>query len=62
MIIYYVGHDAPFVNNYGVWKDEFDDLNLTHTLEHIWKNTECHFSVDKKVSKIISKLIGLYDT
>ena len=41
------GHDAPFVNNYGVWKDEFDALNLTHTLEHIWKNTDCHFAVDK---------------
>lgn len=28
-----VGRDAPFVNNYGVWLDEFKDLGLEDTLE-----------------------------
>ena len=27
-----VGRDSHFVNNYGVWLDEFDDLGLRHTL------------------------------
>lgn len=38
-----VGHDVPFVNNYGVWKDEFDELKLGHTLDQIWENASCYF-------------------
>ena len=28
-----VARDAPFVNNYGVWRDEFRDLGLEDTLD-----------------------------
>jgi lycopene epsilon-cyclase len=28
-----VGRDAPFVNNYGVWIDEFEALGLESTLD-----------------------------
>lgn len=28
-----VGRDVPFVNNYGVWLDEFEALGLVHTLD-----------------------------
>eukprot|EP01084_Bolivina_argentea_P176458 305365_1 len=31
-----VGPDAPFTNNYGVWYDEFEELGLAHTLEHVY--------------------------
>lgn len=28
-----IGRDVPFVNNYGVWLDEFEALGLKHTLD-----------------------------
>lgn len=31
-----VGPDAPFTNNYGVWYDEFEELGLAHTLDHVY--------------------------
>lgn len=37
------GRDQPFVNNYGVWTDEFKDLNLDHTLDARWEDAICHF-------------------
>ncbi len=37
------GRDAPFVNNYGVWEDEFTELGLAHTLEHTWPDAVCYF-------------------
>lgn len=44
-----VGHDAPFVNNYGVWLDEFQDLGLEKTLDHIWDDASCFFTEGKEV-------------
>ena len=38
-----VGHDAPFVNNYGVWLDEFKELGLEHTLDATWQDALCYF-------------------
>ena len=38
-----VGHDVPFVNNYGVWEDEFVELGLHHTLDKVWKKSSCYF-------------------
>lgn len=37
------GHDRPFVNNYGVWTDEFRELGLEHTLEGSWQDALCYF-------------------
>ncbi len=33
----------PFVNNYGVWKDEFKELGLEETLDHEWEDAMCYF-------------------
>jgi lycopene epsilon-cyclase len=48
-----VGHDAgndvPFVNNYGVWVDEFRDLGLEKNLNRIWQDALCYFGEDKEV-------------
>ena len=38
-----VGRDAPFVNNYGVWLDEFRDLGLEDTLEASESSWRKHF-------------------
>eukprot|EP00889_Picochlorum_renovo_P000076 jgi/Picre1/27106/NNA_000076.t1 len=38
-----VGHDVPFVNNYGVWEDEFVELGLEHTLDRVWDTSACYF-------------------
>jgi hypothetical protein len=43
------GHDVPFVNNYGVWKDEFRDLGLESTLDHSWDDAMCYFGEGKEV-------------
>ncbi|CAL6390590.1 unnamed protein product [Bathycoccus prasinos] len=34
-----VAPDAPFVNNYGVWLDEFKAIGLEHTLLHKYEDT-----------------------
>jgi len=34
-----VAPDAPFVNNYGVWLDEFRAIGLEHTLLHKYEDT-----------------------
>lgn len=44
-----VGHDAPFVNNYGVWVDEFSELGLENVLDHVWKDAICYFREGKEV-------------
>ena len=44
-----VGRDAPFVNNYGVWEDEFKELGLRDTLEYIWPDALCYFGEDREV-------------
>jgi lycopene epsilon-cyclase len=38
-----LGLDGPFVNNYGVWVDEFEPLGLESTLDHVWTDAVCHF-------------------
>lgn len=43
LVVYLVGLDMPFVNNYGVWKDEFEELDLTHTLDKVWDDASCYF-------------------
>ena len=45
----FTGRDAPFVNNYGVWEDEFKELGLRDTLEYIWPDALCYFGEDKQV-------------
>lgn len=44
-----VGHDVPFVNTYGVWEDEFIELNLTHTLDKVWRSSSCYFKEGKEI-------------
>lgn len=34
-----VGPDLPFVNNYGVWTDEFDALGLENCIEQTWRDS-----------------------
>lgn len=43
------GNDVPFVNNYGVWVDEFKALGLEHTLERSWPDATCYFRESKPV-------------
>lgn len=38
-----IGHDVPFVNNYGVWLDEWQALGLMGTLECSWPDAVCYF-------------------
>mmetsp|Transcript_17062 Transcript_17062/g.50951 ORF Transcript_17062/g.50951 Transcript_17062/m.50951 type:complete len:580 (+) Transcript_17062:168-1907(+) len=44
-----IGHDVPFVNNYGVWEDEFRELGLSHTLNATWKDALCYFGEGQEV-------------
>lgn len=44
-----LGNDVPFVNNYGVWTDEFKALGLEHTLECSWPDAVCYFGEGKEV-------------
>jgi lycopene epsilon-cyclase len=44
-----VGHDSPFVNNYGVWRDEFSELGLEKCLDFVWKDAICYFREGKEV-------------
>ena len=39
----------PFVNNYGVWVDEFRDLGLEHNLNRVWQDALCYFGEGKEV-------------
>lgn len=39
----------PFVNNYGVWKDEFRELGLESTLDVSWDDAMCYFGETKEV-------------
>ena len=45
----HAGHDVPFVNNYGVWKDEFRELGLESTLDVCWDDAMCYFGEDKEI-------------
>lgn len=44
-----IGRDVSFVNNYGVWLDEFKDLGLEHTLDCSWPDAVCYFGEEKEV-------------
>ena len=39
----------PFVNNYGVWKDEFRELGLEGTLDASWEDASCYFGEGQQV-------------
>ncbi len=43
------GHDTPFVNNYGVWSDEFKALGLEGTLDQRWPDAHCWFGEGRQV-------------
>ena len=45
------GHDVPFVNNYGVWEDEFRELGLSHCLNATWPDALCYFGEGKQVGQ-----------
>jgi hypothetical protein len=47
------GHDAPLVNNYGVWIDEARSLGLEHTLDKSWDDAACYFEEGNKVSECV---------
>jgi lycopene epsilon-cyclase len=38
-----LSRDAPFVNTYGVWVDEFEALGLGATLDATWPSAHCYF-------------------
>ena len=43
------GPDGPFVNNYGVWVDEFEALGMRETLEREFSDALCYFGEGKPV-------------
>jgi lycopene epsilon-cyclase len=43
------GPDGPFVNNYGVWVDEFKALGMADTIEREFNETLCYFQEKKEV-------------
>ena len=45
----HAGNDVPFVNNYGVWVDEFRDLGLEQNLDRVWEDALCYFGEGKEV-------------
>lgn len=45
----HAGNDLPFVNNYGVWVDEFRDLGLEQNLDRVWEDALCYFGEGKEV-------------
>ncbi len=49
----------PFVNNYGVWKDEFRELGLESTLDVSWDDAMCYFGEDREVR--VGRGYGRYD-
>jgi lycopene epsilon-cyclase len=53
-----VGHDVPFVNNYGVWEDEFVELGLEHTLDKVWRKSSCYFKegVETKIGRAYGRV------
>lgn len=47
-----VGIDAPFVNNYGVWVDEFDALDMSEALDFMWADAACFFGPNDKGRRV----------
>ena len=46
------GEDVPFVNNYGVWVDEFESIGMAASLERIWPEAVCYFGEEQEVSSL----------
>lgn len=44
-----VGPDLPFVNNYGVWTDEFAALGLEDCIEQTWKDSAMYIEEDSPI-------------
>ena len=44
-----VGPDAPFVNNYGVWLDEFQEIGMEDCLDQVWDSAVCYTREDKEL-------------
>ena len=44
-----IGPDVPFVNNYGVWRDEFEELGLEDALDYVWNDAICYFREAQEV-------------
>jgi len=44
-----VGPDAPFVNNYGVWLDEFQEIGMEDCLDQVWESALCYTREDKEI-------------
>eukprot|EP00850_Spirogloea_muscicola_P016434 SM000133S26800 [mRNA] locus=s133:113277:117083:- [translate_table: standard] len=42
-----IGPDSPFVNNYGVWVDEFQAIGLEDCLEQTWRDTAIYIDHDE---------------
>ncbi|CAI5475812.1 unnamed protein product [Closterium sp. Yama58-4] len=45
-----VGRDAPFVNNYGVWLDEFKAIGLEHCIDQVWTDTILYTDSDVPIT------------
>ncbi|GJP47141.1 hypothetical protein CLOM_g6370 [Closterium sp. NIES-68] len=45
-----VGRDAPFVNNYGVWLDEFKAIGLDHCIDQVWTDTILYTDSDAPIT------------
>lgn len=44
-----VGPDLPFVNNYGVWTDEFAALGLEDCIEQTWRDSAMYIEGDSPI-------------
>lgn len=45
----HAGRDQPFVNNYGVWTDEYSELGLEGTLDAKWDDALCYFGEGNEI-------------
>lgn len=47
------GVDSHFVNNYGVWFDEFQELGLEHTMDKVWDGAVSYFEENGEVCMVV---------
>lgn len=50
--------DAAWINTYGIWADELDDLDLSHLLAHRWDDCVGYFGPEEKP---LNRAYGLFD-
>jgi lycopene cyclase-like protein len=50
--------DAPWPNNYGIWRDELEPLGLAHLLGHSWTDTTVYAGA---VELPLGRAYGLFD-